>query len=56
MSWGSPLVLESSTTEEIQICYVATGPMANLNVTERLLHDYDAHQRRNGYSFWAVVD
>ncbi len=25
-SWSAPLVLESSTTEEIQICYVATGP------------------------------
>ena len=25
--------------------YVATGPMADLAVTERLLEDYDAHQR-----------
>jgi RimJ/RimL family protein N-acetyltransferase len=36
--------------------YVATGPMANLVVTERLLADYDAHQKRLGYSFWAVVE
>jgi RimJ/RimL family protein N-acetyltransferase len=36
--------------------YVATGPMATLAVTERLLHDYDAHQRRLGYSFWAVIE
>ena len=36
--------------------YVATGPMASPAVTERLLHDYDAHQRRLGYSFWAVIE
>jgi ribosomal-protein-alanine N-acetyltransferase len=36
--------------------YVATGPMADLSVTERLLQDYQAHQRRLGYSFWAVVE
>jgi ribosomal-protein-alanine N-acetyltransferase len=36
--------------------YVATGPMADLAVTERLLADYDAHQKRLGYSFWAVIE
>jgi ribosomal-protein-alanine N-acetyltransferase len=36
--------------------YVATGPMAELSVTERLLEDYDAHQKRLGYSFWAVIE
>ena len=36
--------------------YVATGPMADLSVTERLLQDYQAHQQRHGYSFWAVVE
>jgi ribosomal-protein-alanine N-acetyltransferase len=36
--------------------YVATGPMADLSVTERLLQDYQAHQKRHGYSFWAVVE
>lgn len=36
--------------------YVATGPMADLAVTERLLADYEAHQKRLGYSFWAVIE
>ena len=36
--------------------YVATGPMADLAVTERLLADYMAHQVRHGYSFWAVIE
>src|SRR4051794_41591487 len=36
--------------------YVATGPMTELSVTERLLEDYDAHQKRLGYSFWAVIE
>ena len=36
--------------------YVATGPMASIAVTERLLYDYNAHQRRLGYSFWAVIE
>jgi len=36
--------------------YVATGPMADLAVTERLLADYQAHQTRLGYSFWAVIE
>jgi RimJ/RimL family protein N-acetyltransferase len=36
--------------------YVATGPMADLLMTQRLLEDYDAHQRRLGFSFWAVIE
>lgn len=36
--------------------YVATGPMCDLTVTERLLQDYEAHQRQHGYSFWAVIE
>src|SRR4051812_15978508 len=36
--------------------YVATGPMADLEVTQRLLEDYTAHQQRHGYSFWAVIE
>lgn len=36
--------------------YVATGPMADIAVTERLLADYTAHQVRHGYSFWAVIE
>jgi RimJ/RimL family protein N-acetyltransferase len=36
--------------------YVATGPMADFLVTERLLDDYNAHQQRHGYSFWAVIE
>ena len=36
--------------------YVATGAMESIAVTERLLADYTAHQRRHGYSFWAVIE
>jgi RimJ/RimL family protein N-acetyltransferase len=36
--------------------YVATGPLVDVALTERLLQDYDAHQRRHGYSFWAVIE
>jgi len=36
--------------------YVATGPMADIAVTQRLLEDYGAHQVRHGYSFWAVIE
>jgi RimJ/RimL family protein N-acetyltransferase len=36
--------------------YVATGPMSDIAVTERLLADYGAHQKRHGYSFWAVIE
>ena len=36
--------------------YVATGPMADIALTRRLIEDYDAHQRRHGFSFWAVIE
>jgi RimJ/RimL family protein N-acetyltransferase len=36
--------------------YVATGPIAEVALTQRLLQDYDLHQRRHGYSFWAVIE
>ena len=36
--------------------YVATGPMADLAITRRLIDDYSAHQERLGYSFWAVTE
>jgi [ribosomal protein S5]-alanine N-acetyltransferase len=36
--------------------YVATGPMTDFTITQRLLEDYEAHQQRLGYSFWAVIE
>jgi [ribosomal protein S5]-alanine N-acetyltransferase len=36
--------------------YVATGPMADIALTRRLLEDYDLHHRRHGFSFWAVIE
>jgi RimJ/RimL family protein N-acetyltransferase len=36
--------------------YVATGPMADVALTQRLLEDYGDHQRRHGFSFWAVIE
>jgi RimJ/RimL family protein N-acetyltransferase len=51
----APLVHRVYSDPEV-MRYVATGPMADLAVTERLLQDYEAHQRRHGYSFWAVIE
>jgi [ribosomal protein S5]-alanine N-acetyltransferase len=51
----APLVHRVYSDPEV-MRYVATGPMAELAVTERLLQDYDAHQKRLGYSFWAVIE
>jgi ribosomal-protein-alanine N-acetyltransferase len=51
----APLVHRVYSDPEV-MRYVATGPMADLAVTERLLADYDAHQKRLGYSFWAVIE
>ena len=36
--------------------YVATGPMADLVHTQRLIDDYTDHQLRHGFSFWAVIE
>jgi RimJ/RimL family protein N-acetyltransferase len=35
--------------------YVATGPMADLAYTRRLIEDYSDHQIQHGFSFWAVI-
>jgi RimJ/RimL family protein N-acetyltransferase len=43
-------------SDPIVMRYVATGPMTDFLVTQRLLEDYTAHQQRHGYSFWAVVE
>jgi RimJ/RimL family protein N-acetyltransferase len=41
-------------SDPVVMRYVATGPAANLAVTERLLRDYAIHQRAHGFSFWGV--
>jgi RimJ/RimL family protein N-acetyltransferase len=53
---GDAAVVHTVYSDPVVMRYVATGPMADLSVTERLLQDYDAHQRRHGYSFWAVIE
>ena len=54
-SGDAPLVHRVYSNPDV-MRYVATGPMADLSVTERLLQDYEAHQKRLGYSFWAVIE
>jgi [ribosomal protein S5]-alanine N-acetyltransferase len=53
---GDALLVHRVYSDPVVMRYVATGPMVDLAVTERLLADYDAHQKRLGYSFWAVVE
>jgi len=53
---GDAAVVHRVYSDPTVMRYVATGPMVSIAVTERLLHDYDAHQRRLGYSFWAVIE
>ena len=36
--------------------YVATGPLADITHTQRLVEDYSDHQYLHGYSFWAVIE
>ena len=36
--------------------YVAAGPLADIGHTRRLIADYTDHQRRHGFSFWAVIE
>jgi RimJ/RimL family protein N-acetyltransferase len=36
--------------------YVATGPLAGIAHTQRLIDDYTDHQLRHGFSFWAVIE
>jgi [ribosomal protein S5]-alanine N-acetyltransferase len=49
-------IVHSIYSDPVVMRYVATGPMADVAVTERLLEDYTAHQQRHGYSFWAVIE
>ena len=35
--------------------YVGNGAVSSLAATEKMLRDYVDHQRRRGFSFWAVV-
>jgi RimJ/RimL family protein N-acetyltransferase len=53
---GDAVLVHAVYSDPEVMRYVATGPMAELVVTERLLQDYAAHQQRHGYSFWAVVE
>ncbi len=43
-------------SDPIVMRYVATGPAASIGATERLLYDYEIHQRTHGFSFWGVVE
>ena len=36
--------------------YVATGPLSDIAHSRRLIEDYTDHQRRHGFSFWAVIE
>jgi [ribosomal protein S5]-alanine N-acetyltransferase len=36
--------------------WVGTGPVADRAATERMLAGYAVHQRRHGFSFWAVIE
>ena len=53
---GDAEVIHTIYSDPVVMRYVATGPMSDLAVTERLIDDYNAHQERHGFSFWAVVE
>lgn len=53
---GDALLVHEVYSDPDVMRYVATGPMSDIAVTERLLADYAAHQTRHGYSFWAVFE
>ena len=53
---GDALLVHAVYSDPDVMRYVATGPMSDIAVTERLLADYAAHQTRHGYSFWAVIE
>jgi RimJ/RimL family protein N-acetyltransferase len=53
---GDAAIVHAVYSDPVVMRYVATGPMEDISITERLLQDYDAHQRRHGYSFWAVIE
>ena len=54
--FGDAALVHAVYSDPAVMRYVATGPMADIANTERLLQDYEAHQRRHGYSFWAVIE
>ena len=53
---GDAEVIHTIYSDPVVMRYVATGPMSDLAVTERLIDDYNAHQQRHGFSFWAVLE
>ena len=53
---GDAEIVHPIYSDPVVMRYVATGPMPDIAVTQRLLEDYVAHQQRHGYSFWAVIE
>jgi len=53
---GDAAIIHTIYSDPVVMRYVATGPMSDLAVTERLIDDYNAHQQRHGFSFWAVLE
>lgn len=53
---GDAALVHHVYSDPVVMRYVATGAVESLAVTERLLLDYEAHQSRHGYSFWAVIE
>jgi len=53
---GDAAIIHTIYSDPVVMRYVATGPMSDLAVTERLIDDYTAHQQRHGFSFWAVLE
>jgi ribosomal-protein-alanine N-acetyltransferase len=41
--------------DEVVMRWVGTGPVSRLEQTEAMLSGYMEHQRKYGFSFWAVV-
>lgn len=50
------LLVHSIYSDPEVMRYVATGPMADLAYTRRLVDDYSDHQLQHGFSFWAVTE
>jgi RimJ/RimL family protein N-acetyltransferase len=53
---GDAALVQAVYSDPEVMRYVATGPMEDFLLIERLLEDYMAHQRRHGFSFWAVIE
>jgi ribosomal-protein-alanine N-acetyltransferase len=53
---GDAEIVHAIYSDPLVMRYVATGPMNDLLVTQRLLDDYTAHQERHGFSFWKVIE